>query len=68
MIASSFPSLLISLSAEEVITFLIMLCDLQVVFLSETRLVAGGFDCNPMLFGCDKDGVWYVNMKRQFSK
>ncbi|KAG0563649.1 hypothetical protein M758_8G046600 [Ceratodon purpureus] len=30
----------------------------DVLFLSETRLVAGGFDCNPMLFGSDKNGVW----------
>lgn len=35
--------------------------DLQVLFLSETRLVAGGFDCNPMLFGSDKTGVWYFD-------
>jgi hypothetical protein len=31
---------------------------LQVLFLSETRLVAGGFDCNPMLFEIDQNGVW----------
>ncbi len=33
---------------------------LQVLFLSETRLVAGGFDCNPMLFEIDQNGVWYT--------
>ncbi|XP_024402979.1 actin-related protein 2/3 complex subunit 1A [Physcomitrium patens] len=30
----------------------------DVLFLSETRLVAGGFDCNPMLFGSDKSRIW----------
>ncbi|CAM6094397.1 unnamed protein product [Calypogeia fissa] len=30
----------------------------DVLFLSETRLVGGGFDCNPMLFEIDKTGVW----------
>jgi len=30
----------------------------DVLFLSETRLVAGGFNCNPMLFACDNGGVW----------
>ncbi|KAG0556798.1 hypothetical protein M758_11G077200 [Ceratodon purpureus] len=30
----------------------------DVLFLSETRLVAGGFDCNPMLFGSEKTGDW----------
>jgi hypothetical protein len=32
----------------------------DVLFLSETRLVAGGFDCNPMLFEIDQNGVWYT--------
>lgn len=30
----------------------------DVLFLSENRLVAGGFDCNPMLFVADKKGTW----------
>ncbi|OAE29143.1 hypothetical protein AXG93_1862s1000 [Marchantia polymorpha subsp. ruderalis] len=31
----------------------------HILFLSETRLVGGGFDCNPMLFEIDpKRGVW----------
>ncbi|XP_024531662.1 actin-related protein 2/3 complex subunit 1A isoform X2 [Selaginella moellendorffii] len=30
----------------------------DVLFLSEKRLVAGGFDCNPMLFASDDTGTW----------
>lgn len=30
----------------------------DVLFLSENRLVAGGFDCNPMLFVGDNKGIW----------
>lgn len=42
----------------EVLT--VMLVTVQVLYLSETRLVGGGFDCNPMLFEANKDGVWYT--------
>eukprot|EP00246_Nothoceros_aenigmaticus_P011597 TRINITY_DN3219_c0_g1_i1.p2 TRINITY_DN3219_c0_g1~~TRINITY_DN3219_c0_g1_i1.p2 ORF type:complete len:160 (+),score=23.42 TRINITY_DN3219_c0_g1_i1:778-1257(+) len=30
----------------------------DVLFLSETVLVAGGYDCNPMLFVVDQNGIW----------
>eukprot|EP00250_Pteridium_aquilinum_P006817 c16657_g1_i1 orf=82-1233(-) len=30
----------------------------DVLFLSENKLVAGGFDCNPMLFLGDNKGIW----------
>jgi actin related protein 2/3 complex subunit 1A/1B len=50
-----------TLNLEIVTIFLITSRDLQVLFLSETRLVAGGFDCNSMLFGSEKTGAWYVD-------
>eukprot|EP00897_Mesotaenium_endlicherianum_P009539 jgi/Mesen1/8613/ME000050S08024 len=32
----------------------------DVLFLSETHVVAGGYDCNPQLFAMDTDGNWVL--------
>ncbi|XP_057994189.1 actin-related protein 2/3 complex subunit 1B isoform X6 [Hevea brasiliensis] len=42
-------------------------CDLplrDVFFVSEKMVIGVGFDCNPMVFGAEERGIWYVKLTK----
>ena len=41
---------------------------LQLLFLSDSQLVAGGYDCMPLLFQEDANGDWWVSCARSLPR